>query len=495
MKQVKVVVGNRWVRLLKPYPRKLLDRVWSYSDPSYEYIARRANVGGWDGRRRFLKDGFIPAGLWRATRKEIKEEHGIRFKVVDRARETCDLHRGIQSDRKYQNECAESIVASIPRGGGLVLNATGSGKTYIAGIVASRVGGQFIFIVDQLDLLEQGRAELERVLGEKVGYVGNGVFVPRRVTVATVQTIHRHLADKRFRKWLAEIDVIFIDEIHVQMNRRNFKSVAKIEPKAVIGLTATLELSKKHVRMRAWAITGPVLYEYPLIRGVEEGVLEKGRVVRVQYENKVEETDFKQMYVNEYTDRIVDNVERNQLVRRLAKYCVADNRFTIVLVHRVRHVKLLSRLLKEIPHRLVYGEKAVGQRIVAKKRFERGRIRLLVANQVFKKGIDIKRLDAIIDAAGMKSANDALQKFGRGVRKHQDKTELWYFDIADTDSQNKENRYQKAARRRNRAFKKAGIETKDFRWEVGETKRLYRQAREWLNGKRKQRNTSGKDSG
>lgn len=480
MQQVKVIVGNRWVRIVGKYPRKILDRVWSYSSPKYQFISRyNPRVAAyWDGRERFLKDRFIPAGLWRATRKEIKEKHGIHFRVVDRLRERCGIKAGIQSDREYQNECADSLVQSIPRGGGLVLNATGSGKTYIAGILASRVTGTICFIVDQLDLLEQGKAELERVLGEKIGYVGNGVFVPQRVTVATVQTIHAHLRDRRFKKWFQAIEILIIDEIHVQMNRRNFKAITKIEPKAVFALTATLELSQKNVRIRAYAIAGPVLYEYPLMRGMAEGVLEKGKVVRVLYENRVSGAS---SYIEEYTERIVEAPERNVLVKRLAKLLVEDGRYVIVLVHRVRHVQLLSRLLKDVPHRLVYGIKGVAQRSGAKKRFEAGKIRLLIANQVFQKGIDIKRLDAIIDAAGMQSKNNALQKFGRGVRKHKDKTGLWYFDIADTDDQNKKNRYQKAARKRKCAFVKTGIETKDFRWEVGGTKRLVRDAKKWLN--------------
>jgi len=65
-------------------------------------------------------------------------------------------------------------------------------------------------------------------------------------------------------------------------------------------------------------------------------------------------------------------------------------------------------------------------------------------------------VDAMIDAAAQQNENDCIQKFGRGVRKHKDKTKLLYYDISD-----RENRFEKASLKRIKTFKKTGIEVRD----------------------------------
>jgi len=194
----------------------------------------------------------------------------------------------VVSDRGYQNECVEAMVEN-GHCGGLVLSATGSGKTFMAGMYYSRVEGPHLFVVDQLDLLWQAKKEIEAVLGEKVGFVGESKFKPRRITIGTIQTMHRHRRDPKFKRWTKDIQTVLIDEIHVMMNRRNFDVVSNIQPRAVFGLTATLQLKKKYVRTKAWALAGPVIYEFPVQKGMDENVLSRGIVIRVKFRNEVAE--------------------------------------------------------------------------------------------------------------------------------------------------------------------------------------------------------------
>lgn len=188
----------------------------------------------------------------------------------------------------------------------------------------------------------------------------------------------------------------------------------------------------------------------------------------------------KSAYQKNYEDRIVNNPERNAIVSRLARYCVKKKgKYVIILVQRIRHLQNLSRRLEDVPHRLVYGEKEVTDRQVSTRKFEKGKIKLIIANQVFKKGVDIKRVDVIIDCAAMRSQNDAIQKFGRGVRLHSDKRGLLYFDIADTDQNNSRNNFRKASRRRKSAYVATGIRVQDYRWDYN-VPQLYRKAEAFL---------------
>jgi superfamily II DNA or RNA helicase len=147
----------------------------------------------------------------------------------------------------------------------------------------------------------------------------------------------------------------------------------------------------------------------------------------------------------------VEGRDRNKVIAGLVQEAYKRGKHTVVLLERVQHLKDLSNLLK-VPHFTLYGEKHVDERVESTKIFESGGIRVILANKIFKKGINIKRLDLIIDGAAMKSKNDSQQKYGRGVRLCDGKVGLIYIDIAD-----KGNRFEKAAKSRRTALKRLGV--------------------------------------
>lgn len=316
-KTIKVEVTNRTARFVSRYNYDKLIKYWSYAVNSFIYMSRPwyrnckicrrtkqahpiGDIGHrytpiWDGKIKLLKNDMVPAGLFWATYKEIEKKEHIRFELdhyIDRGIIGRGKKHWVLSEGKYtfQNKCADKVVDKIcyEGRGGLVLNATGSGKTRIVAMVASRLDADILFIVDQLDLLEQARKDIRKHLGEKIGKVGESKFRPRRITVATIQTLHRHRNSKRFKKWFAQVPVICIDEIHVALSRSNFDVVKVAKPLAVIGLTATLQLSKKDVRLKAFSLCGPVLYYYPIKQGMHDGVLSKGVAISIQYKNEIE---------------------------------------------------------------------------------------------------------------------------------------------------------------------------------------------------------------
>jgi len=283
---IKVLVSNRTATLVKPYPYEDLLPYWSYTVPGAQYMMRYRP--GWDGKIKMLKWDKLPSGLFWATRKQIEEELPIKFDVVaDIEAPELRKENHVRSDREYQNACVKQMLVAGSYGGGLVLSATGSGKTYTAAMYFSETVGPHLFVVDQLDLLWQAKKEMESVLGEKIGYAGESKFKPRRVTVGTIQTMHRHRGEREFEVWTEDIQVVMIDEIHVMLNRRNFDVVTNIQPRACFGLTATLQLRKKDIRMRAWALTGPVCYSFPVKQGMQENVLSQGVVMRVKFKNEI----------------------------------------------------------------------------------------------------------------------------------------------------------------------------------------------------------------
>ncbi|MDE2439267.1 MAG: DEAD/DEAH box helicase family protein [Patescibacteria group bacterium] len=334
--------------------------------------------------------------------------------------------------------------------GGLILSATGTGKTFLAGLVFYGHKISCLFIVDQLSLLYQTQTELESVLKESVGIVGESKYDVQRVTIATVQTLALHRSDANFKKWFESIDLVIIDEIHTQMAKRDFKVVESIKPKAVYGLTATLQIKKRAVRVRAFAITGPVLYEYPLEQGIEEKHLAPICAVLIQNQKL---SGYKSSYQEDYKQWISHNKPRNQIIEDLVRLILKkDKANTLVFVDRIKHLKILAKRLRDTPYALVYGKKKARDRKLTISAFEQNKIKVILTNRVFEKGINILSVQNGINGTGYKDKNKAVQFAGRLVRKHAKKQFAVCWDIYDLG-----NRFEKNSKSRLRAYKEAKI--------------------------------------
>lgn len=449
MTTIQVVMDNRHAKFIRPYPWEQLRELFAYQPPGWRFMPK-VKMGLWDGFIRCLRYDKVPTGLFLAMKDEVEKKLGVQFSIENKCLPV--LFRPINDgdERDYQLKCVAAMKQAAQTGGGLVLCATGTGKTRMAGMFLKSLIGQAVFVVDELTLLEQARQELHQVTGEEIGVVGHSEFRPQRITVATIQTLHLHQRRIDFVRWVKTLDVMIIDEIHVMLNRRQDAVVESIRPFAVFGLTATLPLQQTHTAMRAYALTGPVIFSYSLEQGTTEGHLTSGVVVQLSVPSL---EDFKkEVWTDAYRRCVIQNVKRNAAVEQLTRAVLAENRSAILLVEWIGHLKEFSRRLKDIPHRLVYGAVEVEDRMAAKQDFDAKEVKLIITNKVFKKGVNLRAVDCIIDAAGLKSKTDCIQKFGRGVRLAEGKIALAYFDIADTLG-----RHGEASDSRYKAFHKQGI--------------------------------------
>lgn len=473
MHDVNVILTNRWAKFVGSYPKSVIEKFMRFHPPSWQFMPK-VQSGEWDGWIRLLRYNKVGSGLFLALRADMEKEAAIRFHVQDirtqpsfRSAELIEvvdkLTGKVRTAYDYQLDCIEKMIAASASGG-LITSATGTGKTFITGTFLRRLVGQACFIVDELTLLNQSREELSKVAGEPVGKIGEGVFEPKRLTVATIQTLHLYHRDKNMRRWMETLSAVIVDEFHSALNNRTFETIRDMTEAVVFGLTATLELGKAHVRLPAYNLAGPVIFEYQLTQGVSEGFLTQGLVVSVEVPQTAvivngQEAD----YMTNYSELVVNSKERNRVVEQLVREAHRRNKQIALITDRVKHIRKLHKLLVDIPHELVYGAVKSAQRMAAKNSFQNQQIRLLIVNKVFKKGIDIKNIDVIIDCSAMKSRNDAIQKYGRGVRRVEGKTGLLYFDVSDVSMPGlmRRSRYrnplESATKERRMAFKKKKI--------------------------------------
>lgn len=446
---VEVLVKNRTTYLLGYYPKKRLEKFFSFHPPNY-YHMPAYQMGRWDGLIKMLKRGSIPTGLFLARLKQAEKKLNLKFDITyeiikPRFKDT------VASDRPYQIRCVKEMQKACRRGGGLILAATGVGKTRMTALLFQSLIGKACFVVDELTLLEQAKAELGKITREEIGQIGRRQFNPKRITVVTIQTLHKHRHKPRFKKWARSLQIMVIDEVHLAINRRQTTTLLALKPIAVLGLTATLPLTEKHIRLQAFAIAGPVAFRYSLKTGESQGYLTKGVVIQVRVKHP--RTPPLDEWNLEYFQNVVTFKPRNDLIAELAKAAWKKGRHVVILVEWIKHIVDLHRRLKDIPHYIICGMVDVVDRVKFKKIFNSGKIRLIITNRVFKKGIDIPIVDCIVDGAGLKSITDCIQKYGRGVRLCKGKEGLVYFDVGDTGTET----FEVASNLRSREFIKHGI--------------------------------------
>ena len=480
VKDLNVQLTNRWaVFKCPPMRKKRLKKFFHFQKPGFDW-APSYRDGSWDGFTNMMQHGRVATGLFLAKLEKLQKKYHV---IIDDQRESplfLDKPLKTENDnfeeRKYQGECHEAMIKAS-NSGGIILVATAGGKTFLTANYFASLIGNALFVVDELTLFMQSKNEFEDVLGEEIGMVGGGKFQPRRITVATIQTLHRQKENPEFLKWFRTLEVVIIDEIHVMINRRNIDVLKTIKPKAIFGLTATLELDKETVWWASTALCGPVIFEYSIQQGTKEGYLTQGCVCRVHYRDRLNKpvTGYftrrkkKKIWIAPWTQaadyrfHICLNKERNDLIEQIAREGIKRGMPVIILVQQRVHLKALSKRFEDVKHRAVCGDKAISgdsaSRIKAMKEMDTGEISLLIATNVFGKGVNIKTIELIIDGTGAPNRNRAIQRYGRGVRQAEGKSLLRYVDVSDQG-----NKYEGAAHSRAKAYAETGTEIVEVQW-------------------------------
>jgi len=410
----------------------------------------------WDGWNNFLKYGKVSAGLysyWCAL-------HGAPSDITETVNAVKLPNFLPASAEELSNAWAHqlpTVEAMIVNSGcgGIVLCATGTGKTRLAGMYLRRLIGSAIFICDELHLLKQSAAELAEVLGERVGVIGGGVYAPERITVVTPQTLAARASNSAHIKWLRTVDVAIIDELHTQLNNRSFEVLEKARLLAVFGLTATLNGfdDDPAVWMRATALTGPIIFRWGYKQARKAKQVTRGRVFSVPVlqcaSDKATEDAYKHL--------VVRSKKRNSAITKIVLGLSLGKQRTVVLVERIAHIRILEKRFAAvgIQFESVHGQIPIEERLRIIQRMEAGELHVILSTRVFTKGVNVKSLAALVDATARSSADNAQQRYGRGVRLHRDKHEFRYYDISDRG-----NVFADAAEARLKALADLGVKVK-----------------------------------
>ena len=337
--------------------------------------------------------------------------------------------------RDYQREAADTF---LHRKIGILEIGTGGGKTEIAIECVRRVGVKTLFIVDKVELLRQTKERMENALGIEIGQIGQGVEDIKSVTIATVQTLTKHL--KKYAEYFSSIRFVIFDETH-KVAAKSYWKLSQYLPNTEyrMGISGTAFRDDGN-DMMINATTGYKVYDLSSRTLIEKGWLTEPGIIFIKgYMSKEEikqlEEESLSGLINEtlnynsyYNKFITTNNKRNNVIKQLANK--HSNKKVLILTRLIEHGDTLKNMIEGSKH--LYGETDKKIRKEMLDEFVNGNLNVLISTiSIFSEGIDIPKLEVIINGGANKGDVKTIQMLGRVLRKKKGKENALYYDFLD----------------------------------------------------------------
>lgn len=383
----------------------------------------------WDGTKSFVWKNRFPTGLLPLVTEAFP---GV--DVVDMRNHSPSGNNPIDLKgitlRDYQEEAVQCFLKNKR---GIIRLSTRAGKTVIAIAITQMLGKKTLFVTHTKDLLKQSRNEFEQKLGCRAGQIGDGVFLPREITIGTIQTLSRGIKDKdeTIKKFLSTVELVVFDEVHRASSSYQLISSWATNARWRLGLSATACMTDKENALSSQAMTGPIIYEIDMEKLIDEGRIARPLVYFVDIPNKTKITKWTD-WKTVYREGVVEFHTRNLAVCIATMKLVRRGKPTLVLVESIDHGNILTDMLSsKVNVRFMSGSDDTEDRKAALVDLQTMGLDVLVSTRIFNEGVDIPRLEAVVVASGGKSPIQIYQKYGRGITKIPGKEETIVVDFID----------------------------------------------------------------
>jgi len=419
---------------------KKLHRFLSFKADGVEYTAAFQN--GWSGFTYLLsKGGKFDLGLLTKV-KNYFDEQGFVYKIEDKRpakiiNEPLDIDHNLKKynliPRDYQTRIVD-LIDEHDRG--VIRAATGSGKTNITALMVAKINKPTIIYVIGLDLLDQFHKLYSILFDEEIGYIGNGVCNPKRITIASIWTIGKALnLDKKtliddedsiiekdvepsnFEKiinCLKQCKVHIFDESHV-ITTNTIASIYKtIDPEYIYGVSGT-PFKDDNSYLQVNAILGEQIVNVSASELIEKGVLAQPIIKFITVPKlKLESSQ----YLGVYKEYIVENEVRNNLIIKHTQDLVSKNYPTLVLFKQIKHGEILLEKMQDagIKCLMLDGSDSLDKRNEIKEKLVSKEIDVILASTIFDIGLNLPELSGLVLCGAGKSQIRSNQRIGRVIR-------------------------------------------------------------------------------
>ena len=322
----------------------------------------------------------------------------------------------------------------------LLVAATGTGKTVMAALDYRRLNEQLgrkptlLFVAHRRRILDQSRATYATVLkdpdyGEILGdgeqpLMGEHVF-------AMVQSLRNEAVEALDP---ATYDVVVIDEVHHAAAPGYRALLEHLQPKELLGLTATPE------RMDGEDITrwfgSRTAVELRLWEAIDDGHLAPFQYFGVHDDIDLSTLEWRRGgYRTEDLERVLmtgDDARVIRLLRALDRILLDTNQMRALgFCVSIDHAKYMARAFSDrgVPSAALWGDTDSAERDQALRALERGDLRCVFSVDVLGEGVDVPSVDTVLLLRPTQSATVLTQQIGRGLREHQNKATLTVIDL------------------------------------------------------------------
>lgn len=349
----------------------------------------------------------------------------------------------------YQREILDELAAEREvhdRHRNLVVMATGTGKTVVAGLDYRRLHDagkidSLLFVAHRDQILRQSHNTFAHIMrngsfGEQ--FVGGQRPTEWRHVFASVQSLANldfdDLAPDKF-------DMVIVDEFHhAGPETKTYARVLQhLRPKVLLGLTATPERADGQDILH-W-FDGRIAVELRLWEALERNLL-----APFQYFGVHDGTDLSQVrwkrgtgYVpSELTNVYTGHEMRVRIILQTLQDKVADlaRMRAIGFCVSIEHAEFMARKFNDagIPSTAVTSRTAPADRRTALEALRRREIKAIFTVDLFNEGVDIPEIDTVLFLRPTESATVFLQQLGRGLRLADDKPCLTVLDFIGNQS-------------------------------------------------------------
>lgn len=303
---------------------------------------------------------------------------------------------------------------------GLVVAATGVGKTYLAAF-DSKNYSKILFVAHREEILKQAANTFRLVRPElKIGFF-SGTIKDKDcdILMASVQTLGRkdYLKETFFRK--DEFQYIIIDEFHHAVASNYLNIIDYFTPKFLLGLTATPErLDNKDVF---------ALCDYNIVYEVRlKDAINKGWLVPFRYYGIFDETDYNKIDYskgkyneNELEEALMINKRAELIFNNYKKY---NSKRAIGFCSSRSHAGYMAKYFLENGVNaccVVSGNELENSmnREEAIAKLNKGAMNVIFSVDMFNEGLDVPSIDMVMFLRPTESPTVFLQQLGRGLRK------------------------------------------------------------------------------
>lgn len=382
-----IIVGNSYSQAtgLTGNEYKSLRKILSYvKDPKAAYYSRGF------ARPQYLidKKGYFPTGLLKRVQTHLKCPIKDLRVMPKPSKNRVKLNLGPL--KPYPDQILAKDAAIAHHRGGLSV-ATGVGKTLIMALIIQSLQVKTLIVVPSLELKLQLKESMERWFGK-------------------TNLIHIENIDSKALKTLKGFDCLLIDESHhsaAKTYRRLNRTVWK-DIYYRFFLTATFFRNQDHEELVFEGIAGNLIYKLGLKEAIKKGYI---CPVEAYYYDlpRVETKGYSWTQV--YSERVTNNVSRNELIKELLVKLNSAQKYTLCLVREIAHGNVLAE--SGIP--FANGQDEETRAYI--KEFKSGRIKSLIGTTgIVGEGIDVKSCEYVIITGLGKAKSAFLQQIGRAIR-------------------------------------------------------------------------------